>query len=78
MRPIDKSTGSGRRQQLFHNRWPFIALARQIRLMAKNGGGHPAMDYREHERTWAAVVRGSKIMIGLIAALLVLMAITIV
>lgn len=36
------------------------------------------MDYREHERTWAAVVRGSKIMIGLIAALLVLMAITIV
>ena len=37
--------------------------------------GHPAMDYRAHEATWAGVVRLTKFMIVLIALILILMAI---
>ena len=38
-------------------------------------GGHPAMDYGEHKRTYAGFIRGTIIGIVLIVLLLVLMAI---
>ena len=37
-------------------------------------GGHPAMDYAEHQRTYARFIKGSVVGIGVIAAILVLMA----
>ena len=38
-------------------------------------GGHPAMDYREHERTYRGFVRGTIILSILVALILVGMAI---
>ena len=36
---------------------------------------HPAMDYAEHERTYSGFLTGAKISVGLIAVILILMAI---
>ena len=36
---------------------------------------HPAMDYPEHERTYEGFLTGAKVTLGLIAVILVLMAI---
>jgi len=38
-------------------------------------GGHPAMDYREHERTYRGFVRGTVIMTVLVILILAGMAI---
>jgi len=38
-------------------------------------GGHPAMDYAEHQRTYARFLKGAVISVGIIAAILVVMAI---
>jgi hypothetical protein len=38
-------------------------------------GGHPAMDYREHERTYRGFVRGTIILSILVALILIGMAI---
>jgi hypothetical protein len=38
-------------------------------------GGHPAMDYREHERTYRGFVRGTIILTILVALILIGMAI---
>ncbi|MEE9586516.1 MAG: aa3-type cytochrome c oxidase subunit IV [Hyphomicrobiaceae bacterium] len=40
--------------------------------------GHPAMDYDEHNRTYAGFVRGTVILSVAIAALLVFMAVVLV
>lgn len=37
-------------------------------------GGHPAMDYREHERTYGGFVFMTKLLIALVALLLIGMA----
>jgi len=34
-------------------------------------GGHPAMDYPEHQRTYAGFLRGTVILIALVIAILV-------
>jgi hypothetical protein len=36
-------------------------------------GGHPAMDYAEHTRTYAAFVRMTMVMIALVALILLFM-----
>lgn len=38
-------------------------------------GGHPAMDYREHERTYAGFIRGTVFLIVLVVLILVGMAV---
>ncbi|MFN3743704.1 MAG: aa3-type cytochrome c oxidase subunit IV [Hyphomicrobiaceae bacterium] len=38
-------------------------------------GGHPAMDYREHERTYRGFVRGTIVLTILVALILIGMAI---
>lgn len=38
-------------------------------------GGHPDMDYDEHKRTYAAFIRGSQILVVLVALILIGMAI---
>lgn len=37
--------------------------------------GHPAMDYRAHNETYAGFIRFSQVMTGLLVILLILMAI---
>jgi hypothetical protein len=37
--------------------------------------GHPAMDYRAHNDTYAGFVRGTQVLTGLLVILLILMAI---
>jgi hypothetical protein len=54
---------------------PF-ALGLQGNLMAvETSGGHPAMDYAEHLRTYAGFTRAVIIVTGLIALLLIGMAV---
>lgn len=36
---------------------------------------HPAMDYAEHERTYEGFLTGAKVVLGLIAVILILMAV---
>jgi hypothetical protein len=38
-------------------------------------GGHPAMDYKEHVRTYSGFLRGTALMVGHIIVILILMAI---
>jgi hypothetical protein len=38
-------------------------------------GGHPAMDYQEHERTYSGFLKLVQISVGLIALILISMAI---
>ncbi len=44
-------------------------------LDLSGSGGHPAMDYQEHARTYRAFIHGTKIMIALAVLTLVGMAI---
>jgi hypothetical protein len=37
--------------------------------------GHPAMDYKEHERTYSGFITGTKVLTGLVIAILIGMAI---
>ena len=43
-------------------------------MSVDTSGGHPAMDYAEHRRTYAGFVRGVTVTIVLIVLLLILMA----
>lgn len=36
-----------------------------------HAGGHPDMDYAEHERTYAGFITATKVSIGLVVAILV-------
>jgi hypothetical protein len=44
-------------------------------MSVDTSNGHPAMDYAEHQRTFAAFVRGVVYVVALVAAILILMAI---
>ncbi len=36
-----------------------------------HAGGHPEMDYVEHERTYAGFLTGTKVLVGLVILILV-------
>lgn len=38
-----------------------------------HAGGHPDMDYAEHDRTYGGFITGTKVVIGLVVAILVAM-----
>lgn len=40
--------------------------------------GHPAMDYKEHERTYAGFIAATKVTVVAVVLLLIIMAITLV
>jgi hypothetical protein len=44
-------------------------------MSVDTSGGHPAMDYAEHQRTYQAFVRGTMTVVALIVLLLIGMAI---
>jgi hypothetical protein len=53
-----------------------LAIGLQGNLMAvETSGGHPAMDYAEHVRTYAGFTRAIIIVVALIAVLLIGMAV---
>jgi len=44
-------------------------------LITETSGGHPAMDYDEHYRTYRNFLKGAKYLVALVAITLILMAI---
>lgn len=44
-------------------------------MSVDTSGGHPAMDYREHERTYAGFLTGTKWLVILVVAILIGMAV---
>ncbi|MCB1510583.1 MAG: aa3-type cytochrome c oxidase subunit IV [Hyphomicrobiaceae bacterium] len=47
-------------------------------MSVDTSGGHPAMDYKEHQRTYAGFILATKIVVVATVALLVFMAVTLV
>ena len=45
-------------------------------MSIETSGSSPAMDYHEHNRTYAGFVKGTKWLLGSLVLLLILMAIT--
>lgn len=43
-------------------------------MSINTSGGHPAMDYAEHQRTYSGFVRGTIVLLVLVVAILVGMA----
>ena len=43
-------------------------------MSVETSGGHPAMDYHEHNRTYAGFVRGTVILTALVVLILIGMA----
>jgi Bacterial aa3 type cytochrome c oxidase subunit IV len=42
-----------------------------VRMSVDTSGGHPAMDYHEHTRTYAGFIRGTVILTVLVGLILV-------
>lgn len=47
-------------------------------MSVDTSGGHPEMDYAEHNRTYAGFIRGTVILVVATVALLIVMALTLV
>ena len=47
-----------------------VASRKGIEMSVDTSGGHPAMDYKEHERTYAGFIRGT--IIGTVLCVLIL------
>lgn len=55
-------------------RGSFTATGEDTGMSVDTTGGHPAMDYHEHNRTYAGFVRGTIVLSALVALILIGMA----